>query len=102
MTGSSNARTIVSAKEIISIADKYQRRIIDGDTTVTLPLISYYNSERTWLPYFRKKKDLFLKISRINGYVDCMNNATNNKLMIDWFKRETLKQLQKKSKKRFF
>ena len=26
-----------------------------------------------------------------------MNNATNNKLMIDWFKRETLKQLQKKS-----
>lgn len=26
-----------------------------------------------------------------------MNNVTNNKLMIDWFKRETLKQLQKKS-----
>lgn len=26
-----------------------------------------------------------------------MNNATNNKLMMDWFKRETLKQLQKKN-----
>lgn len=101
LTGSSNARTIVSAKEIISVADEYQRRIIErriieGDTTVTLPLIAYYNSERTWLPYC-KKKDFFLKTSRINGYIDCMNNATNNKLMMNWFKRETLKQLQKKS-----
>lgn len=97
MTGSSNAHAIVSAKEIISVADEYQRRIIEGDATVTLPLIAYYNSERTWLPYCRKKKDPFLKTSRINGYIDCMNNATNNKLMIDWFKRETLKKLQKKS-----
>lgn len=60
LTGSSNARTIVSAKEIISVADEYQRRIIErriieGDTTVTLPLIAYYNSERTWLPYCKKK-----------------------------------------------
>lgn len=97
LTGSSNAHAIVSAKEIISVANEYQRRIIEGDATVTLPLIAYYNSERTWLPYCRKKKDPFLKTSRINGYIDCMNNATNNKLMIDWFKRETLKQLQKKS-----
>ena len=97
LTGSSNAHAIVSAKEIISVADEYQRRIIEGDATITLPLIAYYNSERTWLPYYRKKKDPFLKTSRINGYIDCMNNATNNKLMIDWFKRETLKQLQKKS-----
>ena len=58
LTGSSNARTIVSAKEIISVADEYQRRIIEGDTTVTLPLIAYYNSERTWLPYCRKKRSL--------------------------------------------
>lgn len=55
LTGSSNARTIVSAKEIISIADEYQRRIIEGDTTVTLPLIAYYNSKRIWLPYCKKK-----------------------------------------------
>ena len=60
LTGSSNACTIVSAKEIISVADEYQRRIIErriieGDTTVTLPLIAYYNSERTWLPYCKKK-----------------------------------------------
>ncbi|HAU88340.1 MAG TPA: hypothetical protein DCW90_23555 [Lachnospiraceae bacterium] len=97
LTGSSNTRTIISAKEIISIADEYQRRIIEGDTTVTLPLISYYNSERIWLPYCRKKKDTFLKTSRINGYIDCINNATNNKIMMDWFKRETLKKLQKKT-----
>ena len=58
LTSSSNAHAIVSAKEIISVADEYQRRIIEGDATVTLPLIAYYNSERTWLPYCRKKRSL--------------------------------------------
>ena len=62
LTGSSNAHAIVSAKEIISVADEHQRRIIEGDATVTLPLIVYYNSERTWLPYCRKKKILFWKL----------------------------------------
>lgn len=59
LTGSSNAHAIVSAKEIISVADEYQRRIIEGDATVTLPLIAYYNSERAWLPYCKKKKMSF-------------------------------------------
>ena len=41
LTTSNGRCTLASAKEITAITNEYQKRIIEGDTTVVLPLVAY-------------------------------------------------------------
>ncbi len=97
LTGSTGRCTLAPAKEITSIASEYQKKIIEGDTTVMLPLVAYYGTGRLWLQHREKKEDVLLKSSRTNGYIDCMDSAANDKLIMNWFSKETSKKLQKKT-----
>lgn len=85
-----------NAKEISNITKDYQERIIKGDTTVILPLVAYYGTGRLWLQH-RDKKESFSNSSRTDGYIDCMDSAANDKLIMNWFNKETSKKLQKKT-----
>lgn len=97
LTKSTGRCTLASAKEMTAITNDYKKRIIEGDTTVVLPLVAYYGTGRLWLQHREKKEDVLLNSSRTNGYIDCMDSAANDKLIMNWLSKETLKKLQKKT-----
>lgn len=87
--------SLVAAKELTAIAEQYQQRMREGDRELILPVISYYGTGRLWAQFREKKFDTFEKNNRSNGYIDSLAGAANNKLMVKWFKKMTLQQLQK-------
>ena len=87
--------TLIGAKELTSIAKEYQDRMRNGDTSLKLPIISYYGAGRLWVQHKEKKNDAFETSSRYNGYIDSLDGAANDKLMMKWFQRMTFKQYQK-------
>lgn len=97
LTKATGRCTLTLAKEITSVTSEYQKRIIKGDTMVILPLVAYYGTGRLWLQHREKKEDVLLNSSRTNGYIDCMDSAANDKLIMNWFNKETSKKLQKKT-----
>lgn len=87
--------TLIGARELTSIAKEYQYRMRNGDTSLKLPIISYYGAGRLWVQHKEKKNDTFETSSRYNGYIDSLDGAANDKLMMKWFQRMTFKQYQK-------
>ena len=66
-----------------------------GNKDVILPVIAYYGTGRLWM----QKKDRNLKkiqesFSRLKGYVDCIESASNEKMMLKWFEKMTYLELQ--------
>ena len=60
-------------------------------------MVAYYGTGRLWLQHREKKEDVLLNSARTNGYIDCMDSAANDKLIMNWFSKETSKKLQKKT-----
>lgn len=91
--------TIKDAGELTNIAKKVQNQIMTGDKSLVLPLISYYGTGRL---YAQKKEKRNIKslteFKRQVGYVDCMAAESNEKLMLNWFQMQTLKNLQDQQK----
>lgn len=86
---------LASAKELTSIADHYQERMRNGDKELILPIISYYGTGRLWAQHREKKDDTFEKNNRSNGYIDSLDGAANDKLMMKWFQKMTIQQYQR-------
>ncbi len=91
--------TMKEASQLTDIARKMQSRIMAGDTEAVLPILSYYGTGRLYARK-RKRKDLKVlqKFSRQTGYIDCMLAETNEELMLSWFEKMTLKDLQNQQK----
>lgn len=88
---------LASAKELTQIANEYQNRLRQGDTSLKLPVISYYGTGRLWDQHREKKNDTFEKNSRSNGYIDSLDGAANDKLMKKWFQKMTIQQFQREN-----
>lgn len=86
--------SLTSAKEITAVAEMYQERMRRGDKELKLPIISYYGTGRLRDRYREKKSDIFEKNNRSNGYIDSLDGAANDKLMMKWFQKMTIQQLQ--------
>ena len=93
---SANGRTTVrEARPIMDYADALCYRVQEN-MPVTLPMLAYYGTGRLWLPKREKKGAVMRGVpSRLHGYVDALDAATNEKLMLQWFKRNALIVLQK-------
>lgn len=89
---------LASAKELTAIASAYQERMRNGDKGLKLPVISYYGTGRLWAQHREKKSDTFEKNNRSNGYIDSLDGAANDKLMMKWFQKMTIQQLQRNQK----
>lgn len=87
--------SLASAKELTAIAGKYQERMRRGDKGLMLPIISYYGTGRLWEQHWEKKDDTFEKNNRSNGYTDSLDGAANDNLMLKWFQKMTIQQLQR-------
>ena len=87
---------LASAKELTQIAQEYQDRMRKGDRELKLPIISYYGTGRLWAQHREKKSDTFEKNTRSNGYIDSLDGAANDKLMMKWFQKMTIQEYQRK------
>ncbi len=106
-SGGSTTRS--NAREIISYFSDIDKRIKQGDSSVVLPLISYYSTGRLWLHSTKRKKVITNKFdikvgekvtkyrfNRLNGYVDCLSAKTNEQLMLKWFENMEFLSFQRK------
>lgn len=91
--------TIKDAGELTNIAKKVQNRIMTGDKSLVLPLISYYGTGRLYAQKKEKRNiESLTEFKRQVGYVDCIAAESNEKLMLNWFQTQTLKSLQNQQK----
>lgn len=88
---SADGRTTISdAKELINIARGLQKQIQNGEKPL-LPILSYYGTGRLWAQKReRKVVNRATKFNRQMGYMDCLDAASNEKLMLKWFEKMTL------------
>lgn len=91
--------TLKDAYQIINIAEQMQKQIMIGDAEIILPILSNYGTGRL---YAQKKEKRNLKtlqkFNRQVGYLDCMAAESNEKMMLNWFEKMTLKSLQNQQK----
>lgn len=91
-----SGRTVLYESENFKrLATSYSKRTAQGDASLILPIVSYYGTGRLWAQMKEKPKDTLAKTSRLNGYLDSLAASANNKLMIQWFRKMTMRDLQK-------
>lgn len=96
LNSASGSTTTIDAKPIISIAKSYQARLREGDTSLILPIISYYGTGRLWAQKKEKRATgQLVQFSRLSGYIDCLAAESNEKLMLKWFEKMTIQQAQR-------
>ncbi|VXD12416.1 SMC domain protein [Planktothrix serta PCC 8927] len=77
--------TRIGATDLIEISEKMQQKVSLGENIV-LPLIAYYGTGRLWLQKKERAVETLEPGSRMRGYLDCLDAASNQKLMLRWFK----------------
>lgn len=90
---------IRDAKQIMDYAGGLQKKVREGSKETILPLIAYYGTGRLYMQKRQKKNAVDdTKFTRTTGYVDCLDSASNDKLMMRWFKQMTSIQIQEEMK----
>lgn len=77
---------------LLAIANRF-RELVQAGEDVLLPLIAYYGTGRLW----RQKHEQVQVVppgSRFLGYIGCLEPSANQKLLLQWFKKMELVQLQ--------
>jgi len=93
-----NGRTTrQGAKQIAAVAKSLQHQVRAG-AEVVLPVVAYYPTGRLWLQKNEKNLETLSPGSRTQGYVDCLDRASNEKLLMRWFKTMELTQIQEQQK----
>ncbi len=85
------------AKEIISIVKNLIKEITNPKTI--LPAIAYYGTGRLWKQLKATEKKTKGPTSRLDGYQDCLNPASDQKRFFIWFKTQEIAALQKKEQR---
>lgn len=99
LNSSSGNTTIKDAKQLVKIAERMQNSLMIGKEGVILPILSYYGTGRLYAQKKEKKNTANLQMfNRQVGYLDCMDAASNEKLMLNWFQKMTLKELKEQQK----
>lgn len=62
-----------------------------------LPVLAYYGTQRLWLQkrVTEAKKGIG---SRFDGYIDCLDPASNHRLLSEWMYKQTLVELQRRTR----
>lgn len=97
VNGIGGRTTRQNAKQIAGVAKQLQKEVKNG-VGVVLPIIAYYPTGRLWLQKNEKWIETLSPNSRTQGYIDCLNRASNEKLLMRWFKTMELAQLQEQEK----
>ena len=95
-----NGKTLITgAKKIMDYARKIQEEIRKGNKDIILPIIAYYGTGRLYMQKKQKKnQNQNTKFTRTSGYIDCLDSASNDKLMMRWFEHMTMIEIQEGEK----
>jgi predicted ATP-binding protein involved in virulence len=85
--------SLISSKNIIDLVEEKNRKKIDSKTF--FPVIAYYGTGRLWQKIEEKEIETLGPDSRLVGYQDCLNPASNLEQLFRWFKTQELAALQK-------
>lgn len=96
LNGLGRRTTYGDAKNIMSVASRLQEEIQHGELETILPIIAYYGTGRLWMQKKQKRivSSKSTKWNRLDGYQDCLDVASNEKLMMNWFMAMTYIQIQ--------
>lgn len=85
--------TYGEAKALKALAEQHQAAVSAGEPA-SLPVLAYYGTGRLWM----QKQASAMKeqglTSRVLGYQDCLDPASNHKLFMAWMRRRTLIRVQ--------
>lgn len=90
LNGDSRRTTSKDAYDFIDIFKSYLARLRKGDANVSLPMMAYYGTGRLWDYHREKKTNVFKADKRIHGYLDALDGTANIKLMLNWFRKQTI------------
>lgn len=86
---------IRDAKAIMDYGSMLQGKVREGDAKAVLPLIAYYGTGRLYMQKKQKRNATEdTRFTRTVGYVDCLDSASNDKMMMRWFEQMTAIQIQ--------
>ena len=81
------------ARWISQKAKVVQKRVQQGNSDV-MPVVSYYGTGRLWVQIRNRKVTTAGPRSRFMGYLDCLNPASDEKRLIEWFKTQEMAAIQ--------
>ncbi len=79
------------------LAEKQHKGVQAGKKNL-LPVVSYYGTGRLWVQLAKTKVRTLSPGTRFQGYLDCLNPASNEKRLVEWFKTNELAALQQDTK----
>ncbi|MEA5534055.1 AAA family ATPase [Crocosphaera sp. XPORK-15E] len=94
LTRKGGRTTRTDASDLIDFAKKIQKKVDKGEDII-LPVIAYYGTGRLWLQKRERVVKTLKPGSRMTGYIDCLDAASNQKLMLSWLKTMEIAQIQR-------
>lgn len=85
-----------NAKELRHVAKVLHGKVQENQDDL-LPVISSYGTGRLWVQLSQTNVRTLKPDTRFQGYLDCLNPASNEKRLVEWFKTNELSALQKKT-----
>ena len=82
------------SENIENIAKQIEEKVRKGED-VLLPLVAYYGTGRLWLQKKEETVETVKPGSRMLGYMDCLDAASNPKVLLGWFKTMEIASLQR-------
>jgi predicted ATP-binding protein involved in virulence len=76
------------------ISEQLLEKVREGED-VLLPLVAYYGTGRLWLQKKEEPVETVKPGSRLLGYEDCLEPASNQKVLLMWFKTMEIAALQR-------
>jgi predicted ATP-binding protein involved in virulence len=94
LKGADGRTTRVGAGDLRKLTEKLTRAVMAGKPR-SLPVLAYYGTQRLWL--HKKITEAKRGVgSRYDGYIDCLDSASNHRLLTEWMYQQTLVELQRR------
>jgi predicted ATP-binding protein involved in virulence len=98
LNGEGGKTTSSDAKRIRSYAMELQKSVRNGNQEIILPILAYYGTNRLWTQKKDTSNTLDNSTMRFSAYNDCLSTSSNEKMMLRWFEKMTLIELQEQKK----
>lgn len=98
LNGEGGKTTSSDAKSIKSYATELQKSVRNGNQEIILPILAYYGTNRLWTQKKDTSNTLDNSTMRFSAYNDCLSTSSNEKMMLRWFEKMTLIELQEQKK----
>lgn len=81
------------AADIQSIAEKLRDQVKNGEEVI-LPVLSFYGTGRLWVQKKTREIRTLRPDTRFMGYLDCLEPASDEKRLLQWFKTQEIAAIQ--------